>query len=107
MDLVKNAVVPVVRTRENHGARRATQCTGCIASFEQHARCCQPVQVRCAARRAVRDARPLLLIRHDVENVGPVCRGGRGLARSGSEGRGPGEEMTAIDTGLIFAGLHG
>jgi len=77
MDLVIDAVMPVERAAEQHGARRATHGGRRVAALKEHALFCQPIQIRRAAKGASGDGRPLLLVGHDVQNV--RARGARRL----------------------------
>ena len=94
MHLVVDAVVPVIGAAQQHGARRAADRRRCIAALEQHALACQAVDIRRAAARPSRDRGPLLLVRHDVQDVG--TRGPSGSLRRGRDSRGAGQKASAI-----------
>lgn len=100
MDLIVNAVVPVIRSGKYHGACRAADRAWRIASLEEHPGLDQTVQVRGLADGSVGDAGPHLLVRHNMQDVRlrrasfRVCQGGNPY--------GLGEEMAAIH-GLLAA----
>lgn len=95
MDLVVDAIVPVISTGQQHGAGGAANSARSIAAIEEHPSLDQPVQIRSSAEGPVADAGPDLLIRHDVEDIRlwPWR-----LSRTGEDARSDGlsEKVTAI-----------
>ena len=97
MHLVVHAVVPVIGAAQEHGARRTAHRRGRVTALEEQPLARQPVDVGRAADRASGDSRPLLLIGHDVQNVGPLARVGR-LRRGGRHPRRTGEKAPAVQS---------
>ena len=92
VDLVVDAVVPVIRAGESHGPRRAADGGRRVRTLEQHALRRKVVQVGRSRLRAARDGGPLLLVGLNVEDVGPLAR-----LRTRGGGSGGGQEFSPVD----------
>ena len=98
VDLVVDAIVPMIGAGEGHGARGAADGGRRIGTLEQHAGGGQAIEIRGAAAGAAGDGRPLLLVGLQVQDIGPLrAFGAGGLERGRRQ-----QEFSAIDHLLIL-----
>lgn len=72
MDLIEYSVVPVICAGKNDGACRAANGTRRIGALKPQAAVRQRINTWSTAKRPPSNRCPLLLISHDVENVGEL-----------------------------------